>query len=66
MNRKSQSAMEFLLNYGWAFLIVMIIIASLIYFGVLKPEQYLPDKIELKQGLDIVDAETENHYAGLT
>ena len=32
-NKKSQVAMEFLMNYGWAILIVLIAIGALAYFG---------------------------------
>jgi len=34
MNRKGQAAMEFLMTYGWAILIVVIAIAALAAFGV--------------------------------
>ena len=39
-----QAAMEFLLNYGWAILVVLVAIAALAYFGVLSPGKYLPEK----------------------
>lgn len=35
-NKKSQAAMEFLMTYGWAILVVLAAIAALAYFGVLK------------------------------
>ncbi|MBI1979078.1 MAG: hypothetical protein HYS62_03415, partial [Candidatus Aenigmarchaeota archaeon] len=37
--RKSQAAMEFLMTYGWAILVVLAAIAALAYFGVLSPEK---------------------------
>lgn len=38
MNRKGQAAMEFLMTYGWAILVVLIAIGALSYFGVLTPQ----------------------------
>jgi hypothetical protein len=40
--KKGQSALEFLATYGWAFLVIMIMIAALAYFGVLDPSRFLP------------------------
>lgn len=36
--------MEFLLTYGWAIIIVLVVIAALSYFNVLNPGRLLPDK----------------------
>lgn len=36
-NRKGQAAMEFLMTYGWAILVVLAAIGALAYFGVLSP-----------------------------
>ncbi len=44
MKKKSQIAMETLMVYGIAILIVMLAIGALIYFGVLDLGSYLPDK----------------------
>lgn len=36
--KKGQSAIiEFLVTYGWAFLVIIIMIAALFYFGILNP-----------------------------
>ncbi|MFH2027836.1 MAG: hypothetical protein ABIJ08_01740 [Nanoarchaeota archaeon] len=50
MNRKGQAAMEFLMTYGWAILVVLIAIGALAYFGVLSPEQFLPEKCLISSG----------------
>jgi hypothetical protein len=47
MRKKSQVAMESLMVYGIAILIVMLAIGALIYFGVLDLGSYLPDKCNL-------------------
>jgi len=41
---KSQAALEFLTTYGWAFLVILIMIGTLAYFGILSPSRILPDR----------------------
>lgn len=42
--RKAQAALEFLTTYGWAFLVILIMIGALAYFGVLDPSKLLPQR----------------------
>lgn len=42
--RRGQAALEFLTTYGWAFLVILIMIGALAYFGVLNPIGLLPDR----------------------
>jgi hypothetical protein len=42
--RKGQAALEFLTTYGWAFLVILVMIGALAYFGVLNPSKLLPPK----------------------
>jgi len=49
--KKAQSALEFLTTYGWAFLVILIMIGALSYFGVLDPSRFLPDKCLFGAGL---------------
>ena len=37
--RKAQAALEFLTTYGWAFIVILIMIGALAYFGVLNPSR---------------------------
>lgn len=55
MFRKAQAAMEFLMTYGWAILVVLVAIGALAYFGVLSPGDVLPDKCTGSPGLDCVE-----------
>ena len=48
--RKGQAAMEFLMTYGWAILVVLAAIAALAYFGVLSPGRFIPDKCLVQGG----------------
>ena len=53
--KKGQAAMEFLMNYGWALLVVLIVIAALVYFGMLNPSRFLPDSCTINGfGCDFV------------
>jgi len=44
LKSKSQAALEFLTTYAWAFLVIIITIAALAYFGVLSPSKLLPER----------------------
>ena len=55
MHKKGQAAMEFLMTYGWALLVVLAAIAALAYFGVLSPDSYLPEKCTLPSGIPCLD-----------
>ncbi len=44
MMKKAQGALEFLMTYGWAFLVILIMIGALAYFGVLSPTKFLPER----------------------
>jgi hypothetical protein len=53
--RKSQAAMEFLMTYGWAILVVLVAIGALAYFGVLSPDNFLPNRCQLPAGIGCTD-----------
>jgi hypothetical protein len=55
MNRKAQAAMEFLMTYGWAILVVMVVVGALAYFGVLNPTMMLPERCVIQSGFDCVN-----------
>ncbi len=54
-NKRGQAAMEFLMTYGWAILVVLVAIAALAYFGVLSPARFLPERCLLAPGLACLD-----------
>jgi len=53
--KKAQAAMEFLMTYGWALLVVLIAIAALAFFGLLNPSNFLPEKCTFSSGLGCID-----------
>ncbi|MCX8146992.1 MAG: hypothetical protein N3D84_00825 [Candidatus Woesearchaeota archaeon] len=55
MAKRAQAAMEFLMTYGWAILVVLVVIGALAYFGVLSPQKLLPDKCTATTGFTCTD-----------
>ena len=55
INRKSQAALEFIMTYGWAILVVLVAIGALAYFGVLSPDKFLPSRCTLQSGIACLD-----------
>ncbi len=64
VNRKSQAALEFIMTYGWAILVVLVAIGALAYFGVLSPDKFLPSKCTLQSGLACIDHKVQAAPAG--
>src|SRR5512141_704268 len=50
MERRGQAALEFLTTYGWALLVILVMIGALVYFGVLNPTKVLPNRCEAEAG----------------
>ncbi|MBW2990468.1 hypothetical protein KY348_02055 [Candidatus Woesearchaeota archaeon] len=53
--RKAQAALEFLTTYGWAFIVILIMIGALAYFGVLNPGKMTPNRCLIEPGFDCKD-----------
>ena len=53
--KKAQAAMEFLMTYGWAILVVLAAIGALSYFGVLSPSKHIPESCIFGQGIACLD-----------
>lgn len=59
LSTKGQAAMEFLMTYGWAILVVLAAIAALSYFGVLNPSKFLPEKCLMETGFTCISSKVE-------
>ena len=55
MHKKGQAALEFLMTYGLAILVVLVAVGALAYFGVLSPDRFLPSKCTLQSGIACLD-----------
>ena len=62
--KKAQAAMEFLMTYGWAILVVLVAIAALAYFGVLNPGRFLPESCTIGAGVACQDFKVTAAGAG--
>jgi len=47
---RAQAAMEFLMTYGWAVLIIMVVVAVLFYIGVFNPSSSVPKSCVFPSG----------------
>src|SRR3989344_4607890 len=64
--KKGQAAMEFLMTYGWAILVVLVAIGALAYFGVLSPDNLLPEKCTMPVQLRCSDYRVLDSSADIT
>ena len=60
--RKGQAAMEFLMTYGWAILVVLAAIGALAYFGILNPSRFLPDNCNIGAGFGCIEFKGDSGY----
>ena len=61
-NKKAQAALEFLTTYGWAFLVILIMIAALAYFGILSPGKMMPERCDFGSNFECTGYEID--YGG--
>ena len=55
MKTKSQAALEFLTTYAWAFLVILIMVGALAYFGILTPGKLLPNRCTFGTEIACID-----------
>jgi len=53
--KRAQAALEFMMTYGWAFMVVLVTIGALAYFGVLNPDRFVPDRCTFQQEIQCSD-----------
>lgn len=66
MNSRAQSAMEFMMTYGWALMIVFGFIGALVYFNLLNPSTLLPDSCNLGYRISCDDFIIQTQGSGIT
>lgn len=64
MNKKSQSAMEYLMTYGWAILVVLIALGALFYLGVFSPS--MPSSCNAPSPLTCTDILADSSASTIT
>jgi len=53
--KQSQVAVEFLMTYGWAMLGVLMVVAAIVYFGVIDASSFVPERCDLGYRLGCKD-----------
>jgi len=64
MFRRGQAALEFLTTYGWAFMVILVMIGALAYFGILSPTRLVPDSCSTTAGFTCTDFKIAKTPAG--
>ena len=54
-SRRGQAALEFLTTYGWALLVILVMVGALVYFGLLNPNRALPNRCDMPPGFACKD-----------
>jgi hypothetical protein len=57
--RRGQAALEYLVTYGWGFIIIIVVIGALAYFGFLNPTRYIPARCAFGSQLECIDDKLE-------
>ena len=55
MNKKGQAALEFIMTYGWAIMVVMVMIGAISYFGIINPTKLLPERCTTTAEFNCID-----------
>ena len=53
--KQGQAALEFLMTYGWALIMILILIAALAYFGIFNPKKILPSRCTFSPEINCID-----------
>ncbi|MFA6036011.1 MAG: hypothetical protein WC759_03565 [Candidatus Micrarchaeia archaeon] len=53
---KGQAAMEYLTTYGWAVLVIAIVLVALAWLGIFNVQQQVPDRCVFQQGVECMAA----------
>ena len=62
---RGQAALEYMVTYGWVFMVVMVTLGALSFFGVITPSKWLPDKCDFGQQLVCADYELSSAGNGM-
>jgi len=54
-NKKGQAAIEYLVTYSWAFLVILGAVGTLMYFDAFNPSKWIPDDCDFGEQLNCID-----------
>lgn len=52
---RGQAALEYLTTYGWAFMVVLVMVGALAYFGLTDAESFIPERCDISIGFACED-----------
>lgn len=52
---RGQASLEFLTTYGWAFLVIIVMIGAISYFGVTNPTMFVPERCQFSPEVSCED-----------
>ena len=55
MTGRGQAALEFLTTYGWAVLVILVMIGAISYFGIIDPSRFVPSRCSTSPEMSCVD-----------
>ena len=55
MKRRGQASLEYLTTYGWAFILIIIMVGAMAFFGILNPKKLLPDRCAFSSDISCKD-----------
>jgi hypothetical protein len=58
--RRGQAALEYIVTYGWGFLVIVVVLGVLAYFGLLSPSRYVPQRCDFGAQMQCVDYKLQN------
>jgi len=61
--RNGQAALEYLVTYGWGFVVILVVVGALAYFGFLNPSRYIPSRCSFGAQMECVDYKLESDPA---
>ncbi|HIH24276.1 TPA: hypothetical protein HA251_04550 [Candidatus Woesearchaeota archaeon] len=53
--RQGQAALEYIITYGWGFIVILVVLGALAYFGFLNPSRYVPARCSFGVQLECAD-----------
>jgi uncharacterized protein (UPF0333 family) len=62
--KRGQAALEFLTTYGWAIMLLLVMVGTLSYFGILNIESFIPEKCTFTPGINCKDTMATNGPPG--
>jgi len=55
MMRKGQTALEYLITYGWAILVILVVLAVLWYYGIFNPSRWAGEQVGSFTAFNVMD-----------